>query len=147
MCERLKLINTHPALCLFRYCMSSPKFIYLLRTCPSFKFKNLLKEIDELFRQTLENICNIKMSPKVWRQASLPFSLAGIGIRKLEELAIPAYLSSIFQSKNLSNDLLMKLNLDIVVVEIENLIKELPPSLIPKSEKTSKFKLIGIIRT
>lgn len=113
MCERLKLLNIHPALCLFRYCMSSPKFIYLLRTCPTFTFRNLLSEVDEFFRLTLEKISNIKMNTKVWRQASLPFSFAGLGIRKLEDLALPAYLSSIFQSKTLSNELLEKLNVNV----------------------------------
>ncbi len=140
MCDRLKILNIHPALCLFRYCMSSPKFIYLLRTCPSFIFQNHLIEIDELFRLTLENICNIKMSLSVWRQASLPFSLAGIGIRKLEDLALPTYLSSIFQSKNLSNNLLHKLNLNIVDSEIENLIMNMPPNIVPSTEENREIQ-------
>ena len=74
------------------------------------------------------------MTPKVWRQTTLPYSLAGIGIRKLEDLAIPAYLSSIFQSKNLSNVLLGQLNLDIVDTEIKKLIDDLPSSLVPDTE-------------
>lgn len=54
LCDRLKILDIHPALCLFRYCMSSPKLIYLLRTCPAFLFTIFLNEVDELFRLTLE---------------------------------------------------------------------------------------------
>ena len=35
------------------------------------------------------------MDEKTWRQATLPVSLGGLGIRRTEEIALPAYLASI----------------------------------------------------
>lgn len=62
MCKRLKKLDIHPALCLLRSCMSSPKFIYLLQTCPSFLHPNNLSQIYELFRSSSKNICNTRIT-------------------------------------------------------------------------------------
>lgn len=72
MCNRLKKLDVHPALCLLKCCLSSPKFIYFLRSCPSFLYSNILSEVDEVFRSTLEKICNTRINGSIWNQASLP---------------------------------------------------------------------------
>ena len=91
--ERLKLLNTHDALCLLRNAFSLPKLMYTLRTSPCFQ-STLLTTFDELQRSLLESICNIKLSDLSWKQASLPISGGGIGIRSAVMLAPSAFLAS-----------------------------------------------------
>ena len=41
------------------------------------------------------------MTEPVWRQASLPVAKGGLGLRRAEEIALSAYLASIFSAKRL----------------------------------------------
>lgn len=106
MCSRLKNLDVHQAICLFRHSLSSPRFIHLLRTSPTFEIENILREADELIRTTLESISNTKVDGRKWLQASLLISLGGLGIRRLEDLAHPAYWSSLHRTTDLSNSIL-----------------------------------------
>src|ERR1700744_3342507 len=101
MCGRLKLMDVHPALCIFRKSLSSCRFNYFLRSCRAFLLLDKLKAVDEIFRSTLEVISNAKVDGFSWDQASLPLSFGGMGIRKVEDLAVPAYLSAVYSSSNL----------------------------------------------
>lgn len=108
LCKRLTLLDIHPALRVLRCSLSSPRFQYLLRASPTFIRISQLNEIDEFYKRTLEAITNNKLSDTSWTQASLPLSASGLGIRKLTELAMPAYFSSAYQSEELSNRILNK---------------------------------------
>ena len=50
----------------------------------------------ELVRVCSEKILNVNMNDTVWCKATLPVSRGGLGIRRTEELALPAYLASMF---------------------------------------------------
>ena len=54
-----------------------------------------MKGVDDSFRSTLEAITNVKLDEFSWNQGSLPLAFGGLGIRKVEDLALPAYLSSV----------------------------------------------------
>ena len=95
MCERLKLLDIHPALCIFKKSLGSCKFNYLFSS-RTFLLPERLKMIDGIFRSTLEAITNVRMDEFSWNQASLPLSFGGLGIRKVRDIAIPAYLSSVY---------------------------------------------------
>lgn len=137
LCNRLKVLDVHQALCLFRHSLSSPRFIHLLRTCRSFELENLLKEGDELFRTTLESIANTKINDEQWIQASLPMSLGGLGIRRLQDLSYPAYWSSLYKSSDLSNIILQKFNLNVM----ENCIPiNIDEKYIPESDDLRKIQ-------
>lgn len=136
MCERLLLIDIHPALRILRCSLSSPKFQYLLRTSRTFLQTNQLAEIDEFYRQTLEALTNNKINDTSWTQASLPLSASGLGIRKLVDLAHPAYFSSVYQSESLSNLMLTKANLCIFNPCLVSMIEKYPAELIPESLKS-----------
>src|ERR1700761_1216352 len=41
--DRLKLLDVHQALCMFKSSLSAPRFNYLLRTCKTFLIPDLLK--------------------------------------------------------------------------------------------------------
>ena len=140
MCDRLKKLDIHPALCLLRCCMSSPKLIYLLRTCPSFLYPNDLSEIDELFRLTLENISNTRINGNIWDQASLPMKYGGIGIRKTTDLAIPAYFSSLYKSREICSAILKDLNIDIFNNNTTQILNEMDTHFIPDNDENKKIQ-------
>jgi len=138
MCDRLKLLDVHPALCIFRKSLGSCRFNYLLRSSKAFLLRGRLKDVDEIFRSTLETITNVRMSEFSWDQATLPLAFGGLGIRKVEDLALPAYLSSVYSSSELSNKLLEKFNLQIIDNNILGLIEEIPQDFIPGNEEEKK---------
>jgi len=60
------------------------------------KASDQLHTFDELVRGCLQAICNIKMDPNVWAQATLPTSQGGLGVRCSVDLVIPAFLALSF---------------------------------------------------
>jgi hypothetical protein len=52
-------------------------------------------EFDDMLRVSLVNISNTDMSDAVWRQATLQVSRGGLGIRRTDELALPAFSASV----------------------------------------------------
>lgn len=148
LASRLNLLDVHSALCIFKSSLSTPRFNYLLRTCKSFMVPNLLDNVDEMFRSTLEIITNTKLNVISWRQASLPLSFGGLGIRRATDLAYPAYLSSIHKSADLSNRILEKFGLSILDDEISMIMQGLPPDLVPLDVESRKIQkkwdLLGV---
>ena len=66
----------------------------MIRSSPCFLPPEALRNIDALFRQFLTETLNVQLDDKAWRQASLPVKAGCLGVRRIEELALPAYLSS-----------------------------------------------------
>ncbi|XP_055351881.1 uncharacterized protein LOC129598141 [Paramacrobiotus metropolitanus] len=98
VCERLQLLPRHHALYLLKHCLGAPKVIYMLRCCNAWRYPQKLYEIDEKLRFCFQSLCNVKTTHDdypCWRQATLPVCRGGIGIRRSEELALPAFLASI----------------------------------------------------
>ena len=60
-----------------------------------------MRNIDALFRQSLTETLNVRLDDKAWDQASLPVKAGGLGVRRIEDLALPAYLSSSSAAKAL----------------------------------------------
>jgi hypothetical protein len=54
-----------------------------------------------MIRTSLASVTNTDMTDSVWRQASLPVSKGGLGIRRTDELAIPAFLASVYSVQQL----------------------------------------------
>ena len=75
--------------------VSAPQLTYLLRSAPVFKRKQKLSEIDDLLRATLSQTVNVHMRDDMWEQATLPTRHGGLGIRRLTDLAIPCFVSSV----------------------------------------------------
>ena len=95
MAERLKLLNRHDALFLLRQCFAMPKIMYLIRTSPIYRNTVWCEEFDETIRKSLQEILNVDMEGSIWAQSSLPVHLGGLGIRRVSDVALPAYLSSV----------------------------------------------------
>lgn len=65
-----------------------------------------LTSFDNEIKNTMESIFNINLTEQQWTQASLPISSGGIGIRKLKDICLPAFISSIHGVDNLVSRIL-----------------------------------------
>ena len=81
----LHILQSHQALFLLKNCLSVPKLQYLLRTSAAWKFPDRLAELDLVIRSSLERITNTEMTTHTWKQASIPVSRGGLGIRSIED--------------------------------------------------------------
>ncbi|GAV01570.1 hypothetical protein RvY_12261 [Ramazzottius varieornatus] len=79
---------------------------------PVWKFSALLRNFDEVLRSSVASITNAKMTDLVWRQTSLPVVKNGLGLRPAEEIALPAYLASIFSAKRLVTSMVADFDVD-----------------------------------
>ena len=115
--SRLNLLCAHQALFLLKNCLGLPKLLYVLRCSPAWKVPEALKEFDESIRVSLSAITNTELDEKTWRQATLPVSLGGLGIRRTEEIALSAYLASIHSVQQLVSTIFPDSDLDSAVEE------------------------------
>jgi hypothetical protein len=88
-------LNSHTAYFWVTNCLFVPRLIFLLRTSPFWKFPNCIKSIDNAIRNSLQKFLNIKFNENQWTLASLPISNGGLGIRKIQDISMPAFLGSI----------------------------------------------------
>ncbi|XP_029656934.1 uncharacterized protein LOC115230976 [Octopus sinensis] len=91
----LELLDAHTSLFLLKNALSAQKLNYVLRGAPCYLETQQLDNIDCLFRTTIERITNVKFDDQGWDQATLPVNLGGLGIPSPNDLARPAYLSSL----------------------------------------------------
>lgn len=101
MVDRLSNLQSHYALFLLRSCFTVPKLIYFLRTTPTWRIQNQIDEIDRSMKEALVSILNIELNEIQWAQASLPVRFGGLGVRKLNDISIPAFLASTHSVENL----------------------------------------------
>ena len=105
LASRLAALNAHDALFLLKNCFSIPKLLYSLRCAACYK-STILPEYDDVIRQTLKVILNVDLSDVIWKQATLPVSSGGLGVRLAVDLALPAFLSSVNGASELTLRLL-----------------------------------------
>ena len=65
-----------------------------------------LTTFDGTMRIGLQNILNISFTDTQWLQATLPIRLGGLGIRRAESLAIPAFLASAAFTSEIQSNIL-----------------------------------------
>lgn len=106
--ELLFQINPHMALFIIRFCLFTPKFMYLIRSCPIWKFPSILSAIDDSLQSTLSKVLNISFDFSSWSQAVLPIRFGGLGVRSSSSVALPAFLSSAYGSMSLVSIILNK---------------------------------------
>ncbi|XP_069358665.1 uncharacterized protein [Maniola hyperantus] len=115
--HRLLDINPHMALYILRLCLFAPKFMYLLRCSPFWKYPSLISVLDVSLKDTLGKILNLQFDDRTWTQASLPVKYGGLGIRSISSIALPAFLSSASGSITLISQILNLTSPTDVVVE------------------------------
>jgi hypothetical protein len=104
--NKAELLNRHVAYTLIKNCLFIPKFNFLLRTTPFWKFSNYVNSIDSSLKSCLERILNLRLTDLQWRQSTLPIRFGGLGIRRISDICLPAFLSLINGVKKLVSLLL-----------------------------------------
>ena len=94
------------ALHLLRSCLGIGKINHILRTVPSHTISSQLARFDEHLHLTLSNITHSPISDRAWQQASLPFRLGGLGLKRALPSAHAAFLASCYSSRDLVCQLL-----------------------------------------
>ena len=101
------ITNSQVQLSLLRSCLSLPKLIYTLRTCKPAALESAYKHFDAIQHSALEDILGASLTPLAWRQAALPVSLGGLGLRSASSHATAAYLSSLAQTRSIVDEILL----------------------------------------
>jgi hypothetical protein len=91
-------------------------FIYfLLRTTPFWKFSNYVNSIDSSLKSSLERILNLRLTDLQWCQSTLPIRFGGLEIRRISDICLPAFLSSIHGVKKLVSLLLNSKDNELII--------------------------------
>ena len=67
---------------------------------------NPLDSLDAIISKSVSAVTNVNMSVSSLAQSQLPVRLGGIGVRRLSDIAAPAYLSSLHATADLSESIL-----------------------------------------
>ena len=96
-------------LALLRGCLGFGKVVHLLRTCPPSDILQALHRFDLRLRARVAGILRTPfLEADVWKQASLPIRLGGLGITRTLPLASPAYLGSCALTHGLVSSILRR---------------------------------------
>lgn len=79
---------------LLRSCLGACKVNHLLRTVPKCNLTDQIHHFDKSLRSSLGRIIHSTIPDASWEQASLPFRLGGLSIRKTMDSADAAYVAS-----------------------------------------------------
>jgi hypothetical protein len=90
--NKAELLSRHVAYTLIKNCLFIPKFIFLLRTTPFWKFSNHINSVDSSLKSSLERIPNLRLTDLQWCQSTLPIRFGGLGIRRTSDICLPAFL-------------------------------------------------------
>ena len=91
---------------LLRFCLSLPKFNFILRSCPPFHIRHAASVFDGVMRESLSDLVGAPLSDWASLKASLPSSLGGLNMRSATLHAPSAYVSSLDQSRLLMTEIL-----------------------------------------
>ena len=113
--ERLSGLKHHIAFYILKHCIAIPKLMYALRTTACFNFSEELKNLDYDIKSAMEHIFNTRLTDEQWTISSLPVRNGGLGIRKIADVALPAFLSSVHSVTDLVNMLLPSISDESVI--------------------------------
>ena len=74
LCDRLLSLEPHLAFFFLSHYVSAPRLTYLLRSCPIFKKKDILRDIDEIVRKTLSEAVNADVTAMLGRKQPYRFA-------------------------------------------------------------------------
>jgi hypothetical protein len=77
--NKAELLSRHVAYTLIKNCLFIPKFNFLLRTTPFWKFSNYVNSFDSSLKSSLERILNLRLTDLQWCQSTLPIRFGGSG--------------------------------------------------------------------
>ena len=104
--KNLDDIEPHQAFFLLKNFLLVPKLTYALRSSPLYKRTEELHTIDNNVKLKTKEICNVDFNEDAWKQATLPFSFGGLGLRSCQDIALPCYISSLHSCTPLAERIL-----------------------------------------
>jgi hypothetical protein len=113
--NKAEFLSRHVAYTLIKNCLFIPKFNFLLRTTPFWKFSNYVNSIDSSLKSSLEKILNLRLTDLQWCQSTLPIRFGGLGIRRISDICLPAFLSSVHGVKKLVSQLLNSKDNELII--------------------------------
>lgn len=105
MASRLATLDAHSGFFLLRNCFSMPKFLFTLRTCPTFTNAVQLDAIDQAISNALSLVLNVHLNELKLKQVFLPIAMGGLGIGSTVQLSSSAFLSSLNSCHQLITDI------------------------------------------
>ncbi len=100
---KLKSIRRHSAYYLLRLSVTTPRLIFFLRGAPMWQNSTGLLHYDETMKNSMESLFNIKFTELTWIESFLPIKKGGIAIRHATDIAVPCFLSSVYNVPDLLN--------------------------------------------
>jgi hypothetical protein len=68
---------------------------FIIFVCSAlFYFSNYVNSIDSSLKSSLEKILNLRLTDLQWCQSTLPIRFGGLGIRRISDICLTAFLSS-----------------------------------------------------
>jgi hypothetical protein len=113
--NKAKLLSRHVAYTLIKNCLFIPKFNFLLRATSFWKFSNYVNSIDSSLKSSLERILNLRLTDLQWCESTLPIRFGGLRIRRISDICLPDFLSSIHGVKKLVSLLLNSKNNELTI--------------------------------
>ena len=108
--------------------------MYTLRTCKPATLESAYRRFDDIQHSALEDVLGTSLTPLAWRQAALPVSLGGLGLRSASTHAAAAYLSSLVQTSPTVDQILINFpdrhDLDLPLSVFRAAAGSLPPSVV-----------------
>jgi hypothetical protein len=141
--ERLNSISSHDALLLLKASFSAPKVQHTLRSSPCYEH-TALSRFDMSLRTAICKICNINLSDDQWLQASLPVRSGGLGVRRVFSLALPAFLASAVDTRELQHQILRFSSTELPDIELDtclSLWQQTYDASPPNTSSASKQKM------
>lgn len=83
-------------------------------TCPLWKFPKFIATVDDAIHLCLENILNVKLE-----NFQCPIGHGGIGIRRVNDISLPAFLGSSFGARNFVANILNHSDSEIYIHHLD----------------------------
>jgi hypothetical protein len=93
----------------------------------------------------LERILNLRLTDLQWRQSTLPIRFSGLGIRRISDICLPAFLSSINGVKKLVSLLLNSKDNELIIHHYDEALAVWGIEMRTKNQQFHNFRRIGII--
>ena len=120
------LEDPHTEYVLLKNCFGLPKLSYTMRTVDPRPHQNTLKRFDTGVRQALERELGVSLEDHQYFQATLPVSMGGLGVRRVETHSPGAYIASLGASSDIMEEIVgRRVEMETKVVGLVNLINTL----------------------
>ena len=102
--------HAHYELALLRKCAGFPKFVFALRTVDPLAIGASINQFDEIINQFTANFLSGAVPAHIRDLIGLPVGMGGLGIYQASHIALSAYVSSLFDSSKLQEQILLGLS-------------------------------------